>query len=272
MPTPLLSADDLRWSGLDVAAVTITNPLAAEESLLRTSLRPGLLRAVAHNTAHRVPQVCLFEVGRVFTPPSGTAVLPEEPEMVALVLAGQQAPAAVHALDVVADALGVAVELEAAEPEGLHPTRSAHVLADGQVIGVVGEIDPDVNERWGLVGPVAWLELDLAGLEGAMTGQRTYQAVSRFPSADVDLAFELSDEVPAARLRALMAEAAGPLLVRLELFDVYRGGGVAEGTRSLAHRLRLQATDRTLTEAEVGEVRQRVVDAVVTGLPASLRS
>lgn len=288
MPTPLLSADDLGRSGLDATAVTITNPLAAEESLLRTSLRPGLLRSVAHNASHRNPDVALFEVGRVFHPSPGGQALPDEPEMVALVLSGVEAPGAVAALDVVADSLGIAVSLEVAEPAGLHPTRSATVTAQrsdgssaGDVgstgggssvpLGLVGEIDPDVATQWGLSGPVAWLELDVDALESVMVATRTYRAVSRFPSADVDLAFELDESVPASALRSVIVEAAGGLLVGLELFDVYRGPGVAERTRSLAHRLRLQAVDRTLTDDEVGEVRQRVVDSVTTTLPASLR-
>jgi phenylalanyl-tRNA synthetase beta chain len=271
MPTPLLSADDLAAAGLPGAAVTITNPLAAEESLLRPSLRPGLLRAVAYNTAHRNPVVRLFEVGRVFTPPANGDILPTETEMLAVVLSGRDGRAAVGVLDVVADALGVDVDLVAAAPDGMHPTRTAEVHRGAVVVGVVGEVDPEVVDRMGLVGPVGWLELDIDALAAGGVGQRTYRAVSRFPSADVDLAFELAEVTAASALRAAITEAAGELLVGLELFDVYRGDGVAERSRSLAHRLRLQASDRTLTDAEVAEVRQRVVDHVAATLGATLR-
>jgi phenylalanyl-tRNA synthetase beta chain len=271
MPTPLLSADDLATVGLSVDAVRITNPLAAEESLLRTSLRPGLVRAVAHNAAHRNPQVRLFEIGRVFVPPTGDAVLPHEPEHLAVVLAGEEAPAAVGVLDVLADALAVEFELRAAEPAGMHPTRSAEVWCNDSVIGFVGQLDPAVTAAVGVEVPVAWLELDLDLLADAGLDRRGYRAVSRFPSSDVDLAFELDNTVPAAALRRAIADAAGDLLVNLELFDVYRGAGVPEGRRSLAHRLRLQATDRTLTDADVAVVRQAVVDHVTGSLPAALR-
>lgn len=271
MPTPLLSADDLRLSGLAPDAVVITNPLAAEESLLRPSLRPGLLRAVAHNAAHRNPAVRLFEVGRVFVPPSESSSLPREPEMCAVILSGEPAPAAVRMLDVLADALAVDIELLASEPVGMHPTRSAVVRCADTVVGVVGEVDPAVVDHMGLEGPVAWMEVDLDALAAVGSSSRSYRPVSRFPSADVDLAFELSEQVPAADLRRAIVRSAGDLLVDVHLFDIYRGPGVADGSRSLAHRLRLQAPDRTLTDIEVGAVRQAVVDHVTTELSATLR-
>lgn len=271
MPTPLLSADALVGAGLSTEAIRITNPLAAEESLLRTSLRPGLLTAVAHNASHRNPHVRLFEVGRVFLPPAAGSVLPGEPEYTALVLAGEEAPAAVAALDVLADRLALAFELAPVDAPGLHPTRSAEVRVGERVVGLAGELDPAVVDGLGLEGPVGWLEINLDALEAGGLPERQYRPVSRFPSSDVDLAFVVPSEVPAAEVRNAIAAAAGELLVDLQLFDVYRGPGVPEGSRSLAHRLRLQAPDRTLTDVEVGEVRQRVVEAVTSGLPATLR-
>jgi phenylalanyl-tRNA synthetase beta chain len=96
--------------------------------------------------------------------------------------------------------------------------------------------------------------------------------VSRFPSSDIDLAFETPDEVPAAAVASAIREGAGELLVQLEPFDVYRGPGVADGCRSLAFRLRLQAGDRTLTDAEIAEVRDRAISTVTAATGASLRS
>ena len=271
MPTPLLSADDLAAVGLAPEAVTITNPLAAEESVLRPSLRPGLLRAVVHNSAHRNSDVSLFEVGRVFRPTESDSPLPDEPEYLAAVFSGHAAPVAVHALDVVADAIGITFELVAAESSGLHPSRSAEIRRGSDLIGLVGEIDPAVVERLGLVGPVAWIELDLDAAVSWEGDQHQYQAVSRYPSTDIDLAFVLEDQHPAGSLRTCIVGAAGPLLVEVRLLDVYRGPGIAEGTRSITHRLRLQAPDRTLTEAEVAEVRDAVVLAVSDALGARLR-
>jgi phenylalanyl-tRNA synthetase beta chain len=95
--------------------------------------------------------------------------------------------------------------------------------------------------------------------------------VSRFPSSDIDLAFEVAETCAAAEVEAVLRAAAGPLLVSLRLFDVYRGAPVPAGSRSLAYALRFQAADRTLTDDEIAEVRQRAIDAVVAALPAKLR-
>ena len=97
-----------------------------------------------------------------------------------------------------------------------------------------------------------------------------WRPVSRFPSSDIDLAFVVADEVPATAVRRAVADEAGELLADLELFDVYRGPGIEAGRRSLAFRLRLQAPDRTLTDAEVAQVRERAIRAAA-GLGAELR-
>jgi phenylalanyl-tRNA synthetase beta chain len=134
---------------------------------------------------------------------------------------------------------------------------------------VLCEIDPAVAEVFGVNERVAFLEIDIAPLLAAR-GERTYTPASRFPSSDIDLAFTVTDDVPVDELADVLRAAAGELLVALDLFDVYRGAGVPEGSRSLAFALRLQATDRTLTDDEVAEVRTRVIDAA-TATGATLR-
>jgi len=140
-----------------------------------------------------------------------------------------------------------------------------------------GEPEPERTYRdrpaaFGIAERVAWFELDLGRLFDLPHGARPYRRVSRFPSSDIDLAFETPDEVPAAAVESAIREGAGELLVQLEPFDVYRGPGVADGCRSLAFRLRLQAGDRTLTDAEIAEVRDRAISTVTAATGASLRS
>jgi phenylalanyl-tRNA synthetase beta chain len=161
--------------------------------------------------------------------------------------------------------------LVAADIAGLHPTRSARIEVAGQVVGAVGEIDPAVCEAFAVPERVAWLEVDLDALLALAHGERPYSRFSRFPSSDVDLAFEVAESCPAADVERELRKAGGDLLVSLALFDVYRGERVTEGTRSLAYALRFQATDRTLTDVEIGEARRRCVAAVEKGLPAKLR-
>ena len=284
MPLPFLAPGDLERCGLPADGLVLANPLAAEESVLRTSLLPGLLGAVAHNARHRQPGVSLFEIGRTFTvgpagvlvdvPTSAAAgtVLSGEAEHLAVALAGREAPAAVELLEVVLAAAQVGpLGLRTDEVPGLHPSRAAVVEVGGVEVGEVGEVDPEVLRGLGIDERVAWLDLDLSALLSLPALERLARPVSRFPSSDFDLAFVLDERTAASSVHATLVAAGGVLLRRAELFDVFRSAQLGEGRRSLAYRLRLQADDRTLTDDEVAAVRTAVIDAVVTTHGAELR-
>jgi len=292
--TPTLVDDaDHALMGLNGPAVAVTNPIVKEEAWLRRSLLPGLVRALARNTNRREGAARLFEIGTVFAHPdeegrearggsdgSLRATLPGERERCAVVLCGDgdDARTAVAAWRVVAEALRLdGVDLVAdGEVAGLHPTRGAVLVATGGTrVGAVGEVDPDVAAALGIDGArVGWVDLDLARLlDPTVTARRPdiAQPISRFPSSDVDLAFVTPETVPAAVVEEAIRRTAGALLESVALFDVYRGPAVPEGTRSLAYRLRFCALDRTLTDVEVGTLRQAVVDAVAAETGATLR-
>ena len=272
LPMPFLAPGDLRAAGLPEDGVTLTNPLVHEESVLRTSLLPGQLKAIAYNQSHRNGAVRFFEIDHVYLPAPAGQVLPDEREFLAVALSGEEAPAAVAVLDLLERALALPnVQLKAASPPGLHPTRTAEVVIAGRTRGHVGEVDPIALENYGVEGRVAWLELDLGAVLDGPHGTRRYTPVSKYPSSDVDLAFEVPDEVAAAQVAGSLRKAGGALLRQVELFDVYRGVGVREGARSLAYRLRFQADDRTLTDAEVAEARQACIDTVAAQQGATLR-
>ncbi len=270
MPNPFLAPDTLAAAGLTDDALRISNPLVAEESILRTSLRPGLLRAVAFNESHRRSGVALYEIGHVYPP--GPGELPDEYEALGVVLAGQEAPAAVAVWREVAAAMGVGARIDQDRvPPGLHPTRSATLAAGRDAIGAVGEVAPGVLDAFGITERVAVLELDLRAVIDREPKPAAWKATSRHPSSDLDLAFVLDDAVPADKLDKAIRQGAGALLVELALFDVYRGPSVGDGRRSLAYRLRLQAPDRTLTDADVADVRTNVT-ATTAKLGAELRA
>jgi phenylalanyl-tRNA synthetase beta chain len=270
MPNPFLAPDTLTRAGLPSEAISVTNPLVTEESVLRTSLRPGLLRAVAYNESHRRRGVRLFEIGHVYPP--GEGELPDEYEALTVVLAGEEAPMAVEVWRELAAALGAGARLDQGRvPPGLHPTRSATLQAGRQPLGAVGEISPEVLDAFEIDERVAILELDLDQLLAREPKPSQWKPTSRHPSSDLDLAFALPEDVPAEKLDRAIRQGAGNLLVDLVLFDVYRGPGVDAGRRSLAYRLRLQAPDRSLTDGDIAEVRRGVV-AAATRLGADLRS
>jgi phenylalanyl-tRNA synthetase beta chain len=273
MPLPFLAPGQLVRCGLPEDGIEITNPLVAEESILRTSLLPGLVGALGYNASHRSTGVGLFEIGHVFLRPSDPAAeLPDEREHLGAALGGRDAAAAVHLWRVIAASLDLhGVVVENAELPGLHPTRGARLLAAGAEVGRVGEIDPAVLEAHGIGERVGWLEVDLDSVLALPHGEGRYRPFSLYPSSDVDLAFEVDQAVPASAVEDAIRVAGGDLLWSVTLFDVYRGDAVGEGRRSLAYTLRLQAPDRTLTDADVAQVRQACIDAVTGSLPATLR-
>ncbi len=273
MPMPFLAPGELARCGLPDAGITIANPLVAEQSVLRTSLLPGLVGAVAYNWSHRNHGVRLFEIGHTFNRPvESDADLPDEREVLGAVLAGLDATEAVLLWRVVAEVLGFdSVAVENAALPGLHPTRGARLLLGDLDVGCVGEIDPGVLDAHDIGERVAYLEVDLTTLLDQPRGERSYRPFSLYPSSDIDLAFEVADDVPAAAVEDAIRSAGGHLLWSVRLFDVFRGGSLAEGRRSLAYTLRLQAPDRTLTEADVAQVRTTIIDAVHSALPATLR-
>jgi phenylalanyl-tRNA synthetase beta chain len=205
----------------------------------------------------------------------GGAVLPAETEIVGVVVAGPTAEAAdaVRLLRRLEAALHVEdLRLVAAAPDGFHATRTAKVVIGGRPAGHVGEIDPLVLSAWGIPGRVACIEVELAPLVAGYARARPARAVSRFPSADVDLAFTVGYDVSADDIRLTLLSSGGELVEKVELFDVYRGPALPAGTRSLAFRLRYVAQDRTLTDAEIASLRSAAIEAVTANHEVTLRS
>ncbi len=271
MPAPFLAPGTLAAAGLDESrALRIANPLTVDESVLRTSLRPGLLDALRHNLSHRAPRIRLFEIGHVY--PSGQGTLPDESEHLAAMVVGADASEAVEQWTTISDALGIGALLDQSRvPDGMHATRSASLTRGPRVVGVVGEMDPAVLDTWGIQDRVSLLELDLGILLPEEPKPANAVPVPRSPSSDVDIALVVPDAVRAADIHRALRQAAGKLLVTASLFDVYRGPGVAEGHRSLAFRLRLQEPSGTLPEGAGADVLARCATAAAK-LGATIRA
>jgi phenylalanyl-tRNA synthetase beta chain len=314
-----VSQFDQTMSGSEPPYVEVTNPLVESERFLRTSMAPGLVRALLYNTERRQDELRLFEVGSVFRYPetspadrqdgsqdgSQVGPLADAPERLSAVFcaSGDDAWTAVAAWRVVAEALRLAdwTMVPQAGPvmKVLHPYRSAGLTnaevpinaeerapdPDGSAmpstaIGVVGELDPFIVGSLGLLGRdgrpprVGWLDLDLGVLlDRTLVPRRPDEAgpVSRFPSSDIDLAFAVDEELPAATVERVLRRAGGEVLESVELFDVYRGESVGDGVRSLAYRLRFCALDHTLDDEELGQLRSRCIAAVEASGKATLR-
>ncbi|HEX2851292.1 MAG TPA: phenylalanine--tRNA ligase subunit beta [Acidimicrobiales bacterium] len=276
----LVGPGDHERCGITVATISAANAMIQEESILRASLLPGLLRSVAFNAARRAPGVRFFEIGNTWHLPAGDrpvaatdTELPDEREPVAVAIAGRDATEAKRVLDSLTDGLRLQpLRLAPTAEEGLHPGRTAAVFAGDEHVGTIGEVDPAVLDEWGIGERVAWVDLELVRLLGAPRRPLEEQPISRFPSSDIDLAFVVPEGTPAGDVEASLRDAGGDLLVGIRLFDVYRGDRVPAGTRSLAYRLRFNALDHTLTDEEVADVRRACIDAVESRGGATLRA
>jgi len=280
----LVAPADLAAAGLPAEGIELENPLRAEESLLRPAVLPGLLRAAAFNAGHGLPDVGLFEIGHVFLPPPEGQTLPDEREHLAVVLAGTvfrlphepDRPVDGHdvvgRLETVAEALALADWwLEPGDAAGFAPGRAAVVVVDGAPAGAVGEVDPAVRTRLGLASPVAALEVNLSRVLDGTRKERRSVTPSRYPASTIDLAFVVDEPVPAGAAQRTLRAKAGDLLEDIRLFDVFRSDALGPNKKSLAFGLRFRAPDRTLTDEEVGGLRQRLIDAMAKEHGANLR-
>ncbi|MGH2656234.1 MAG: phenylalanine--tRNA ligase subunit beta [Actinomycetota bacterium] len=278
---PFASADDLALVP-GRPPVRLANPISSDDAGLQASLLPGLLRAAMRNVAHRRTSVRLFEIAVTFA--AGDPA-PVEEERVAVLLTGPVGegwPAerrdhdfldAKGLLEHLGDGLATA-GLELGEPAGppWHPGRSAAVAIRGEPVGEVGELHPRVARRFDLPGRVAAFELRVDPLVAASGAEPRYRDVSRFPPVHRDVAFVLDAAVPADAVRAALVGAAGDLLDRAVLFDVFEGDPLPEGKRSLAFSLDFRASDRTLTDREVEDRVRAIADRLTADLGAELRS
>jgi phenylalanyl-tRNA synthetase beta chain len=168
------------------------------------------------------------------------------------------------------DALRVEWSVEPGAEPFLHPGRGAQVLAGGETVGWLGEVHPLVARAWDLENPVAF-ELDLDRVVAHAVAVPHFRDLTTFPPVRQDLAVVVGDDVPAASVLGSVREAGGELLHDVRVFDVYRGAQVGEGRKSLALALTFQAPDRTLTDEDVGPVRDKVVKALTEQLGGELR-
>ncbi|MGI9149422.1 MAG: phenylalanine--tRNA ligase subunit beta [Chloroflexota bacterium] len=275
------------------AAIHVTNPQSAEQSVLRTSLLGSLLLAVRSNLRQR-DRVLMFELARTWHGPLEGS--PEERHHIGLVMVGPRDPrhfkvvddsTSVRSngedrvdfydlkgmIDTLCAAFRAPITYVPGRPHpGLHPGRSAEVHAAGQLAGILGQLHPAVAERFDLGGPsVLVAELDFDRLLAAGAPLLTVQTPSRFPPADRDIAIVVDEDIPHADVGDAIRNAAGALLESVQLFDVYRGQSIPDRRKSLAFSLRYRSRDRTLEEGEVGAAHARVEEAVKARFDAEVR-
>ena len=260
----------------NVAPIALKNPISSQMRVMRSSLLGGLFAALRSNLARKQTRVRLFELGGCFAAEAGSYVQHERVAGLAYgsVLSEQWGVAArnVDFYDVKGDIEALFAprnpSFEAAQHPASHPGRSARILLDGRAIGWIGELHPQWQQQYGLPLSAVWFEIEQAPLVQA--GLPKVVEVSRFPLVRRDIAVLVDEDVTVKSLLEAMQAENAPNVVELALFDLYRGKGVAEGKKSLAFRVLLQDTQKTLTDIEVEQSILRVV-AVLQQHGAQLR-
>ena len=252
--------------------VPIANPLSENFAVLRPSVLPGLVDAIAHNRRREQRDIRLFEIGARFSKADG--------ERRAMACAWTGAAAGEHwsgtarpvdffdikaVVQSVCTAIGAEMHTEPSDEAWLAPGRRAAVMTAGTRVGTVGQLAPAVADSHGLVGtdPVYVAELDLDALEAVAAGRSLrVEPLPRYPSVTRDISILVDDTLAAAGIRATVRDAAPAILARVTEFDRYQGKGVPAGKVSLSLRLTFRSSDRTLTDAEV----QAAMDSIMTTL------
>ena len=269
--------------------VELINPMNADQSVMRQSIIPGLLRSVAHNQSHGVQNIQLYEFGNVFLGSAGKA-LPRERDRLAGVLAGQMLPNSWNAnpapfdffdgkgvLEAIVRELALPKvrfkALSAEDAPWLQPGRAAELHSGGAIIGWVGEIHPLAARAYETEGAIVAFELDVEALEKAARPARDFVDVPEYPPVMMDVAFVVDEAVTNETLMQCMKSAGGKLLHAVALFDLYRDAErLGAGKKSMAYTLEYRAPDRTLTSEEVDKAHGKLVKKVCGATNAQVRA
>jgi len=266
--------------------VRLRNPITPERTVMRRSGMATMLELLEHNAKFR-PGLALFELGPVFLPVEGET-LPHEALRLSIGMTGawdtaswdkaQSQPMDFFDLKGVVEALldGLhltEVRFQAANHPSFHPGKCAEVWVGEEVLGVMGELHPQVRKNYAFgQDPVLAAEFDGEKLTRLSSADFANKAISSYPAMVEDIALIVDESVPADALEALIRQSGGKLLVDVRLFDVYRDEKLGSGRKSLAYQLTYQAFDRTLTDKDALNIRNRIVKQTKNVFGAQLRS
>ncbi len=255
-------------------AMRIQNPLGEDASIMRTVALPSMLAILARNNAYHNDAVKLYELAKVYLPKTGQ-ILPDEPKHLVLGTYGEHEDFFKMKGEIEAFLRGMNVPearytAEKHDPT-FHPGRCARVSVGGVDLGCFGQIHPLVARSYGIDGEIFAAELNFTALLSLQLPEKTYTPLPKYPAVTRDIAVVCDEAVTVAALSDCIRAAGGRLLRSVELFDIYRGKGIASGSKSAAFRLTLRADDRTLTDADSDGVVSAVLAALEKELNAKLR-
>jgi len=264
-----------------IRPLRLENTLSSDRQVMRPTLRHSLLEVVDRNIRGGAPEIAVFEAARVYLPRDGEPQ-PEERDYVVGALSGFDLDRwgrptdraldfydAKGALDDAMNALDLTLTYEADQEFGMMPGRVARLSIDGQTVGVLGEMHPEVIAQFEIDQPVTLFELDLAGVMSHVRDQKLVAGIPRFPAVEQDVALVLDDAVSAGAVSAVFEGSA--LVASARPFDVYRGAQLPAGKKSVAISVRYQAPNRTLTQEDADREQAKILKRLEKQFGAELR-
>lgn len=257
-------------------AIKILNPISEDMAVMRVSVLPSVVRTVCYNLNRKNQSGRLFEIAKVYIPKKlPLEELPEERETLSFATFGEGED--FFSVKGIAEGIvdnfcnGANLSFVPSKAKYMHPTRSANVYIDGEELGVVGQINPELAEKLGSDKEIYVCEMDLERLRKRFNDKIVFKPISKFPSVERDLAFTVNADIPCEKAVAAIKEAGGEYLESVNLFDVYQGDQIEKNKKSMAFNLVFVASDRTLNVEEVDGYVSAVLENLKTQIGAELR-
>ncbi|MBP2641452.1 MAG: pheT [Firmicutes bacterium] len=266
--------------------IQVLNPITDDFPLLRTTLLGGVLETIGRNLARKNEDMCIYELGAVYLPVAlPLTELPEEPQMLCGAMLGKRYGLAWNrprdmvdfydakgVVEILLDGLGIKdYEVVSGQNVSMHPGKTGFFVKDREILGSVGEVHPQVLDAFGLTRKVYAFELNVSQLLKHVKISSRYTPLPKFPAIVRDLSITLPIKTSVEEVLDEIRVNSGEWLETVTLFDVYTGGQVEEGMRSLAFSLTFRSPDRTLTDEEINECHGKIVDYLDKKMAAKLR-
>jgi phenylalanyl-tRNA synthetase beta chain len=263
----------------------ILNPLAEDLSALRTSLIPGLLETARYNVTRKNFNLRIFELKKIYLPQEGKRLPQEVKYLAGLAMGTDQdphwasSPRPIDFYDVkgcVEDLLETLqikeIRFDRTEDTPyLHPGKASRVLCGKEVLGVLGEIHPDVLSTYDIDGKSYLFELNFELMVKGAEDKKRFRHLPKFPAVYRDLSLVIRDDLEVEKVAEAIWNFHQPFIDEVNLFDLYRGAPISEGKKGISYRIRYQANDRTLTDEEVNRYHEKIILQLKEIFQAELR-
>lgn len=260
-------------------AIKITNPLGEDTSIMRTTIIPSMLEILSTNYNNRNESAKLYEIGKEYIP-TESGKLPNEPDRLAIGMYGGNVD--FYDIKGIADTMlgkmGIrdveyirACDSDAFDEAcAMHPGRSAVVMKNDTVLGILGEVHPAVQKNYGIGTKTYVAKFNISEMMKCAVTEVSYQPLPKFPAAARDLSVICDDEIPVAELEKAIKGAVGKILEKVTLFDVYKGEQIEKGKKSVSYSITMRSHDGTLTDEQADSAMKKVLKAL-SAIGAELR-